>query len=259
MSDIVFVEGKITIESGNHTFKNCIFYASKELKELAHVKYNSDLIITENDKFEPYTVLCASEGIVFYGLESISILRAPSSVINIFKNEIEYLKRLEKIPIDPELIEVLNRQIYIGVVGSMELFLCDFFMSMVLGYKKFYKRFLEKNSVIINLHEAANNPINIIEKVVDVILNMNYHRIKDIEKIYNKTIGVSFENKENLTSLIKTRHKLVHRNGLNRDVVEYIKITPEMIENLILEVEYLVNSILAKRKFEIEEWNPLDN
>ena len=259
MSYIVFVEGKITIESGNHTFKNCICYASKELKELAHVKYNSDLIITTHDTFEPYTVLCASEGIGCYGLESISTLRAPSSVINIFKNEIEYLKKLQKIPIDPELNEVLNRQIYIGVVGSMELFLCDFFMSMVLGYKKFYKRFLEKNSVTINLHEAANKPINIIEKVVEVILNMNYHRIKDIEKIYNKTIGVSFENKEILTSLIKTRHKLVHRNGLNRDIVEYIKITPEMIENLILEVEYLVNSILAKRKFEIEEWDPLDN
>ena len=257
MSDIVFVEGKITIESGNHTFKNCIFYASKELKELAHVKYNSDLIITENDKFESYTILCASEGIGCYGLESISTLRAPSSVINIFKNEIEYLKKLQKIPIDPELIEVLNRQIYIGVVGSMELFLCDFFMSMVLGYKKFYNRFLENKSVIINLYEAANNPINIIEKVVEVILNMNYHQIQRIDEMYNKTIDVSFENKANLITLIKTRHNLVHRNGLNKANVEYIKITPDMIKKLIHEVECLVNSILAKRKFEIENWNTL--
>jgi len=259
MNNIIFVEGKVIVESGSHTFKNCIFYASKELKEQAHMKYNSDLIITENDKFEPYTVLCASEGIGCYGIESISIIRSPSSVIDIFKNEIEYLKKLQKIPIDHELIEVLNRQIYIGVVGSMELFLCDFFMSMVLGYRKFYNRFLEKNSVTINLNEAANKPINIVEKVVEVILNMNYHRVKDIEKIYKKTIGVSFENKENLTTLIKTRHKLVHRNGLNSGVVEYIKITPEMIENLIFEVEYLVNSILEKRKLEIEEWNPRDN
>ena len=137
MKDIVFINGNIIFKSGDHLVKELVAFASDEWKKRAENIIEGDLVITDTDILEPYKIYCASEGISSYG-NFISGMQGPNDVIRIYNEEINYLQVLRKEKINNDLIPVLNRQIFIGVVGTMELFLCDFLFSMVLGSRKYY-------------------------------------------------------------------------------------------------------------------------
>lgn len=147
MKDIVFVEGNIFVKSGNHQVKELIAYASAEWENITETenRKNKDLIITSENILMPYTIYCASGDITTHGNFISGMLRL-DDVIRIYNEEMDNLQKLRKLDISNELSYVLNRQIYIGIVGTMELFLCDFLYSMVLGTRKYYNKFCENSS-----------------------------------------------------------------------------------------------------------------
>jgi hypothetical protein len=256
MNDIVFVQGNILFKTGNHQVKELIAFASDGLKNIAGKKYNKDLIITEENLLMPYSIYCASEDIVSYGINVISGLQSPNNVFRIYCTEVENLKQLKNQEINQGLKEVLNRQIYIGVVGTMELFLSDFLYSMVLGYKKYFKKFCENSSQEFKLKEISTKDWNIPTGVRKSIIEINYHRIEIVENIFKKILSIKLPNTKVLKELIQTRHSLVHRNGYPSKDSEYIKVSEKMIDDLIIEVNKLVNHIMVSKRYEIENWLP---
>jgi hypothetical protein len=255
MKDIIFVQGNIKFKSGNHQVKEIIAFANEDWKKVAEKTYNKDQTITENDVLMPYMIYCASEDIITYG-NFISGMQTPKDVYRIYCKEIENLKKLKSQSINKELDKVLKRQIYIGVVGTMELFLCDFLYSMVLGYRKYYKRFCEKNSQEFKLKEISNKKWNIPNGISKIIIDTNYHKIRIVKSIYKNVLDIVFPNTKELDKLIKTRHNLVHRNGYPSKKSEYVEVGIEMIDELIYEVDILVKHIINSKEKDINNWIP---
>ncbi len=255
MKDIVYVNGNIIFQSGDHLVKELIAFVSDEWKEVAEIIIEGDLIITEKDILDPYQIYCASEDIITYG-DFISGMQRPEEVIRIYKEEINHLHEPRKEKIKDDLIAVLNRQIYIGVVGTMELFLCDFLFCMVLGSRKYYNRFCENSSRTVKLNEISSKNWKIQDGVIRTIIETNYHKVDEVKKTYKKIIDLEFPPTEKLNKLILTRHSLVHRNGMPSKKSEYIQVNDEMLDELIYEVETLVNHIIKTKETEINNWFP---
>mgnify|MGYP001439626342 FL=1 len=185
MKDIVFVNGNLIFKSGNHQVKELVAYANDRWRQIAEDIHEGDLIVTKDDILVPYKIYCAASEVFTYG-NFISGMQSPQDVIDIYKQEIENLEKLQTQNIDDELVNVLNRQIYIGVVGSMELFLCDFLYCMVLGTRKYFKKFCEQASRSFKLKEVASKQWRVQEAVKRTILETNYHRIAIIKKFRRK-------------------------------------------------------------------------
>lgn len=257
MNDIVFVKGNIISKSGNHQVKELIAYASDEWNSITEHDqiHNKDLIITDKDVLMPYTILCASGEISSYG-NSLSSMMSPTDVFRFFNEEITNLQKLNNQEIKTELVDILKRQIYIGVVGTMELFLCDFLYSMVLGYKVYFNRFCENTLQIVKLKKNSANEKDILNTVTKRILKNHYHRIEDINEIYKDILDIEFPSYEKLKKQIFARHSLVHRNGFPSKESKYLKVNNNMIDELITEVQMIVNHIMETKKLEIEKWLP---
>jgi hypothetical protein len=255
MKDIVFVNGNIIFKSGDHLVKDLIALTSEKWEKIAEEIIEGDLVVTDNDILEPYKIYCASENISIYG-NFISGMQRPENVIKIYNEEIKYLQILRKEEIKSDLRPVLNRQIYIGIVGTMELFLCDFLFSMVLGSRKYYNRFCENSSQHFKLKEIFARHWRIQDAVIKVIIETNYHKIDEIRKVYKKILDLDFPPIGTLEKMILTRHSLVHRNGFPSKNSVYIKVDDKMIDGLITEVKTLVDHIINSKKTEINEWFP---
>ncbi len=255
MKDIVYVKGNIIFKSGDHLLKELVAFAGEEWEKIAEEIRDGDLTITDENILMPYKIYCASKDIATYG-NFISGMQRPDDVIRIYKDEISNLQKLRKEKICSELVAVLNRQIYIGIIGTMELFLSDFLYSMVLGFGKYYNKFCENSSRTFNLKEISTKNWKIRDGVTRTIIETNYHRIEEIKKTYKKILELDFPPTEKLEKLILTRHSLVHRNGFPTKYSEYIKVNDAMIDELIAEVQTLIDHIIKVKKTEIKEWFP---
>lgn len=255
MKDIIFVNGNIIFKSGNHQVKEFICFATEKYENIAEEIINKDLTITKKDILDTYKIYCASKNIISY-VDNVSALQRPENVLKIYKDEINQLQKLRIQEINNELRKVLNRQIYIGVVGSMELFLCDFLYVMVLGTRKYYKKFCENSNEKYTLKQITNNSWNKQNAVIDIILTTNYHKIGIIKSIYKKILNLEFPSTKKLEKLIKTRHNLVHRNGFPSKDSNYTEVTDIMIDELINEVDLIIQSIIDNKQEEITNWFP---
>lgn len=139
----------------------------------------------------------------------------------------------------------------------MELFLSDFLYCMVLGNKKYYKRFCENSSRTFSLKDISDKNWRVQDGVIKAIRETNYHRISEVARIYKKALNIEFPSSQRLQKQILTRHRLVHRNGFPSKESEYIKVDHEMIDELIVEVQRLLNHIVEKKKTAIENWLPV--
>jgi hypothetical protein len=255
MDNIIFVNGNIIFKSGDHQVKELIAFASDKWKSIAKVEYHVDFEVTNKDVLEPYCIYCASKEISTYG-NNISGMQRPEDVIRIYREEINNLQRIRTQKIEGELVDAFNRQIYIGIIGTMELFLCDFLYCMVLGTKKYYKKYLEKSNQTYTLSQVTNSQWKTQKAVTNTILGTNYHKIGIVKSIYKNVLSIEFSKTDELEKLIKTRHNLVHRNGFPSKNSEYVKINEDMLDELILVVNNLINFIIDKKRIEIENWFP---
>ena len=256
MKDIIFVKGNIKFRSGYHQVKELICYATEKYENIASEIINKDLTITKKDILDTYKIYCASKNIIAYEGGDVSALQRPENVLKIYKDEINQLQRLRNQEIDNKLKNVLNRQIYIGVIGSMELFLCDFLYAMVLGTRKYFKKFYENSNKTYTLKQITNNSWNKQNAVIDIILTTNYHKIGIVKSVYKKILNLEFPSTKKLERLIKTRHNLVHRNGVPSKDSSYIDVTDIMIDELISEVDLIIQSIVDNKQEEIQNWFP---
>lgn len=250
MEDIIFVKGNIIIESGRYKVKELVAFASDGWERIADVIKPDDFTISDRNTIMPYNILCASEDIVVYN-DLLTGLQYPKEIKRIFNEEIDNLQRFRIKEIDEDLIDVRNRLVYTGVVGTMELFLCDFLLTMVLGYKENFNRFYEISSTNFKAKDGR-----IQDRIYEKIIKTNYHRIRDVQEIYQKVLNIEFPPIDKLEDLIITRHNLVHRIGYTGGTSEYRRVTPEMIDELIMEVKGLIDLITESKQMELENWIP---
>lgn len=175
-----------------------------------------------------------------------------------FKSEIENLKELNKITIsNVSTDKTLRRQIFTGVIASMETYLSDAFINTTLNSKEFTKKFVG------TFHDFKERPIPLNElfdyheKIETIckqaMLDVIYHNLPKVKGMYKDTLGVDLGDIGTAYKAVLTRHDLVHRNGKTKEGVEVV-IDSIIIDQLITDIEAFIGNIDKQ----IEEKNAAD-
>lgn len=174
-----------------------------------------------------------------------------------FTTEIESLKKLNEINLsETELTVILKRQIYIAVIGSMETFLSETFIKLVLTHQpnleRFVKSYPEFASRRFALRDVFDTYKNIEETAKSVMLDTIYHDLRKVREMYRSTFEISFPSIEDAIKCVMVRHDLVHRNGKSKEG-EVVQLDSTVIEKTIDTVAALVHNII--REIEKEDFD----
>ncbi len=193
MKNIVFVDGNIIAKSGEHLAKELVAFAGNKWREIAEESVDGDYILTkEEKKLSSFKIYCAAKDVVAYELNSLSAILSPKDVLKLYRQEIQLLEKLMEQPVSSDLRAILNRQIFIGVIGTMELFLEKFMYSMVMGTEKYFNKYCDFSSKKIALKEVVNKNWSLQDTVIKSFKEIIYHRIDFVSKMYKNVLGVNF-------------------------------------------------------------------
>lgn len=257
MSNNIFVEGNLFVQSGIMYVRNIVAGATDDYKEGAKIlaPKNGTLTIRQNcgSIFTNYYV---SGGVSCSGIESGNIYFFADDhrwSYERYKSNIDSVLQLldeTKIPNDRE--GLFYQQQYISVFGALELYLYETFMRQVCNNETIYKRVIQRNIKILeknkNSHEykilkgkdRLTKEITFISKVQYIV----YHNHNKVDILFKTAFNVD-ANILSLASEIKIRHDLVHRMG--HDVnLHQIHITKDQVLDLVDKVNGVVDHISTK-------------
>jgi hypothetical protein len=114
-----------------------------------------------------------------------------------YLEEIENLKKLLTLDIrDISLKLILYRQIFVSVIGSMEIFLSDTFINEVLSSEYYLRKFIENHPEFkrqkINLSEIYSEFDKIREVAKSVMIGTIFHKLSTVKQMYEKTLAINF-------------------------------------------------------------------
>ena len=256
MAKIVYVKGNIVAYGGTHIAKGFICLAPKEYEQDAVEVIDGDLILYNKDYVKPFYVYAASGDVTAAGGD-LGCHYYPDGVYDSYKKELEQIRELIQLEIPSHLRSAYNRQIYISVIGALELFITEMITSLAMGDEFYYNEFHYKSNLKISLTDFEANE-NALDKVVyKVIHKINAHDLKTIKNIFKNVFNVTDLNIQKLGQYIKTRHDMVHRNGnsVSDHRLQYIDVTNEDIQGLIDVCNQFVRDLMEKLKEPIKHWH----
>lgn len=164
-----------------------------------------------------------------------------------FKSEIDNLKELNKINLEPlSTDKTLRRQLYAGIIASMETYLSDAFINTTLNSEIFFKKYVEtfkdfKNQslTIDKFYELQQNLRKICKKsMLDVI----YHNLGKVKGMCKDTLNVDLGDISIPSKAVAKRHHIVHRNGKDKEG-NIIEITQTEISTLADQIEGFIKNV----------------
>ncbi|MES9947187.1 MAG: hypothetical protein ABW080_19725 [Candidatus Thiodiazotropha sp.] len=164
-----------------------------------------------------------------------------------FSYEMEDLKKLLNLGgCDRNLERILNRQIFISVIGAMETYLSDAFINEV-GRDTYWLRSFVKHHPYFKKHKIALSDIfeeseRIEAAAKKVMLETIYHKLPVVKQMYEQTFEIAFPDISRMQGYIEQRHDLVHRNGKSTDGVE-VDVSKPVIVELMGAVSELVEGV----------------
>jgi hypothetical protein len=169
-----------------------------------------------------------------------------------FNSEINNLVLLSKIETKTQkLKDILLRQIFIGVIGSLETFLSEVFIVLTLSNKKYLENFVatfpDFQKSKFTLSEIFTQHDKISETTNKAMLDIIYHNLPVVRNMYNSTFGINFPEIGDVNKFIVRRHDLVHRNGKTKDGGK-ITINNVEIESMVEVIKTFVNQISFELK-----------
>lgn len=164
-----------------------------------------------------------------------------------FVQNINNIKELLEVKINPDLQQNYLRLLYINTITALETYLSDAFINTILSNDKLFRKFIEKNPDFkerkLNVSEIFKRVENIKNEVKKYLLDLMWHNLKKIKPMYKETLDVDFP--ADMSAIFKAiilRHDFVHRNGRGKDGGETL-INPEKVKDLIDKVSFFVESI----------------
>lgn len=185
-----------------------------------------------------------------YYQEQYDAITGNKDFLNKFQEEITNLENLNNLAVDdPALGVVLKRQIFSGVIGTLETFLSDTFINRTMDDDEYFKNFIESYPEFkqrkFELRHLFVEQGRIKATAKKIMLDVIYHDLPKISKMYASTFKIEFPNIGPLMKDILTRHDLVHRNGKTKDGEEVV-INEQSIIDLIKKVRDFVQDISGK-------------
>ena len=143
MDKIVYDKVNIVACSGNHFAKGFICLATEDYEKDAIEVIDGDLILNKNDHIKPFCVYAVRGGVTAAG-GNLGWIHYPEDVYDLYKKELEQIRELIQLEIPSYLRSAYNRQLYISVIGAIELFITEMISSLVMGDKFYYNEFHNK-------------------------------------------------------------------------------------------------------------------
>ena len=182
-----------------------------------------------------------------YYEEQYEAISSNTHFFTTFKSEIENLTDLNNISIDnPSTDKTLRRQIFTGVIASMETYLSDAFINTTLNSKEFTQKF------VATFHDFKERPIPLNELFVyhekintickQALLDIIYHNLPKVKGMYRDTLNIDLGDISIAYKGVLTRHDLVHRNGKTKEGAEVI-IDKATIDKLLADIKSFVDKI----------------
>lgn len=263
MRNIVLVKGNIIGKSGNHIVKEWFALVSCDIEKYVEIVVDGDLVLDTNYSAMPYYIYAATGGVSTGVSNCICTLSRPPMVLQLYKDEIGKIQELMKVPIPKHLVSTYYMQLFIGVIGALELFLDELLSCLVLGQKEFYDAFLNNCSYKIPLSKVEDSAQNMQKTIFQIIHNEVSHRLDKMGKLYKEVLGVDFPPVGKMSEKIKTRHDLVHRNGfqVNDKSLRFVDISDKDILSLIGTSNNFIDSLYRslEEKGCIAKWNEDDD
>jgi len=169
-----------------------------------------------------------------------------SEYLNDFNTNINNLELLLTIPTTITLKEILQRQIYISIISTLETFLSSSFINLTFDSEDNFKRFVQTHPYFKNqkfeLREIFEKQEKLKEIAQKIMLDTIYHNLPTVRNMFVDTFNIKFPDIANVYKAVLTRHDLVHRNGFTKDK-EPVIVNEENIKNLIKEVKDFVHKL----------------
>lgn len=164
-----------------------------------------------------------------------------------FQEEIENLERLNEIELDDKNLNIiLKRQIFSGVIGTLETFLSDTFINLTMDNDDYFRNFIETYPEFkqrkFELRHLFIEHGRIKDTAKKVVLDIIYHDLPKVSNMYAATFKINFPKIGPLMKSILTRHDLVHRNGKTKDGQDVI-VDKAIITELLKKVNNFVTEI----------------
>lgn len=187
---------------------------------------------------------------VEYYEEQFDAIAGNKYFLKTFQNEIENHLQLNEIILENKDLEILlKRQIFSSIISTLETFLSDTFINLTMDNEYYFKNFVESFPEFrqrkFELKDLYIEQDRIKETGKKVMLDVIYHDLQKVSKMYAATFKIDFPKIGLLIPFILTRHDLVHRNGKTKDGKD-VKIDKVSIIELIEKVKTFVENIAVK-------------
>ena len=167
-----------------------------------------------------------------------------------FTDSIDSLSRLALLESpDAALQQVLYRQVFAGVVASMETYLSDTFINTVVGCKVLRNRFARATPDFADrkykLDEVIDWEIHSQTVVKKYLVDQVFHNLPKVEPLFKKVLKVKFPTGDafaDLQRIVNARHNIVHRNGRTKKG-RVLSLTVPEIDSAISKVRNFVEDI----------------
>ncbi len=183
----------------------------------------------------------------FYQEEEFDAIFENEHHLKKYRDEISNLSSLLSLELkDENLNNILNRQIFIGVIGTMETFLSEVFIKLTLENREYLKNFVcthptfrKSKFELKGIFEAYDN---IEETAKKVMLDTIYHNLPSVSQMFKDTFKIEVPSIQEVYKYVMLRHDLVHRNGMTKEG-KPVPIEDKEIVKLIHEVSAFVEGI----------------
>lgn len=183
----------------------------------------------------------------YYYDEELEAIFQNENHLKKFEGEISSLLSLLTISLaDNNLKRILNRQIFISAIGTMETFLSEVFIIKTFDDKKYLKNFVNSHPVFkqtkFELREIFQEYERIEETAKKIILDTIFHNLPTVSNMYKDTFEIDFPSINDMYKYVMLRHDLVHRNGKTKDG-DLVPIEDEDILKLTDDLKVFVRQI----------------
>ncbi|WP_206669068.1 hypothetical protein [Flavobacterium pectinovorum] len=164
-----------------------------------------------------------------------------------FHEEIDNLMSLLAIKIEePNQKKILNRQVFIGIIGTMESFLSDVFINLIFDNDNYFKNFIKTHPEFkqrkFELREIFEETDRLEETAKKIMLDTIYHNLPVIKEMYEDTFEIKFPSIKEVFKYVFQRHDLVHRNGKTKNGI-IVDTNEEAIQDLKMKVIEMITNL----------------
>jgi len=159
-----------------------------------------------------------------------------------YKSQILQIKELSELLVKPDLENSFYKMLYVNIITILETYLRDNFVKNLYS-GDYLKKFIEtntdirkKNYKLCNIYQHYNLVNEEIKSYINEIL---WHNLSKVSEFYKFTFSIDFPEIVTLNKDIAIRHDIVHRNGKNKDNIEFY-INKETVIELLQKVEKFI-------------------